>query len=234
MALVEAQSRRQPGKRVTPRRPRHRHSQARRRRLSWRARGAVAAVLVVAALLGWAIAARALAPSSNTSLTHFDAVVVLGSPADSDGNPTPRELARVAQGVREYERGVAPRMIFSGGAVRNQFVEAQVMAHAAEARGIPASTIFLEPEARDTIGNACRVARMMKEHGWRSAEVVSSGVHLPRAGLVFSRQPLLWRLEAARQLAPESALGAGADTVLETLKTVHYLVYGRWAERCQP
>ena len=175
-----------------------------------------------------------MASSSNTSLTRFDAIVVLGSPADSDGNPTPRELARVAQGVREYERGVAPRLIFSGGAVRNRFVEAQVMARAAEARGIPASAIFLEPQARDTIENACHVARMMKEHGWRSAEVVSSASHLPRAGMIFSRTPLQWRLEAARPLAPGTALGAGAETLLETLKAVHYLTYGSWAERCEP
>ncbi len=36
-----------------------------------------------------------LAPASNTSLTRFDAIIVLGYPADSDGNPTPELLARV-------------------------------------------------------------------------------------------------------------------------------------------
>ncbi len=175
-----------------------------------------------------------MAPSSNTSQTRFDAIVVLGSPADSDGNPTPMELARVAQSVREYERGVAPRLIFSGGAVRNQFVEAQVMARAAEARGIPASAIFLEPEAKDTIQNVCFATRIMKSHGWRSAEVVSSAAHLPRAGIIFSRTLLQWRLQAAQPLVPGAALSAGAETLLETLKTVHYLTYGSWAERCEP
>jgi uncharacterized SAM-binding protein YcdF (DUF218 family) len=202
--------------------------------LSWRARGILAVVAVVAALWGWAALARALAPTSNTSLTRFDALIVLGAPADSDGNPTPEELARVTRGVREYERGVAPRLIFSGGAVRNRFVEAQVMERTAEARGIPQSAIFLEPEARDTIQNACYVARMMKEHGWRSAEVVSSAAHLPRTGIIFSSTPLEWRLDAAPPLAPGNALERGADTLLETLKTVHYLTYGSWAERCQP
>ncbi|MDE3186122.1 MAG: YdcF family protein [Acidobacteriota bacterium] len=232
--MVEARSPRQLRKQAPTRRVRHRHTTARRTRLSWRARGILAAVAVVAALLGWAVVARAMAPSSNTSLTRFDAIVVLGSPADSDGNPTPKELARVAQGVREYERGVAPRLIFSGGAVRNHFVEAQVMARAAEARGIPESAIFLEPEARDTIQNACFATRIMRAHGWRSAEVVSSAVHLPRAGILFDRTPLKWRVDAAQPLVPETVLSEGAETLLETLKTVHYLTYGSWAERCEP
>ena len=88
----------------------------------------------------------------------------------------------MTEGVREYERGVAPRLILTGGAAHNQFVEARVMARTAEAQGIPASAIFVEPEARDTIQNACYSVRIMKAHGWRSAEVVSSASHLPRAG----------------------------------------------------
>jgi vancomycin permeability regulator SanA len=74
-------------------------------------------------------------------------LIVLGYPADADGNPSPTELARVSEGVREYERGVAPRMIMTGGAAHNRFVEAQVMAHLAEAQGIPADMIVEDPEA---------------------------------------------------------------------------------------
>ena len=133
----------------------------------------LAVILLVLCLLGWGALARLLAPVSNTSLTRFDAIIVLGSPADSDGNPTPKQLARVTEAVHEYERGVAPRLILTGGAVRNQFVEARVMARTAQAQGIPESAIFVEPEARNTIQNACYAVRIMKAHGWRSAEVVS-------------------------------------------------------------
>ena len=85
---------------------------------------------------------RALAPGSNTTQDHFDVLIVLGSPVDADGNPSPRELARVTEAVDEYERGVAPRIIFTGGAVANRFVEAHVMARTAEAQGIPASAVL--------------------------------------------------------------------------------------------
>ena len=192
------------------------------------------AAAVILALAGWAVVARRFAPVSNTSLTRLDAIVVLGTPADADGNPTPEQLARVTEGVREYERDVAPRLIFTGGAAHNRFVEARVMARAAEAQGIPESAIFVEPQARDTIENGCDAVRMMKAHGWGSAEVVSSAAHLPRAGIIFNRLRLGWRTHAAPSLEPESAVDRGAAAALEDLKTLHYLVYARWAERCEP
>jgi len=211
-----------------------RSAPARRKRIGWRKRLAISAAVLAAALLAWGAIARQLAPASNTSLTRFDAIVVLGTPADSDGNPTPSQLASVAEAVHEYQRGVAPRLILSGAAVQNQFVEARVMARAAEAQGIPSSAIFVEPQAMDTIHNACYSARIMKAHGWRSAEVISSDAHLPRAGLIFSRLPLEWRAHPASPLSPESAATASVIEIVETLKTVRYLVWTRQTERCEP
>lgn len=184
--------------------------------------------------MAWAVVARALAPLSNTGRPRFDAIIVLGSPADADGNPTPVELSRVLEGVREYERGIAPRILFTGGAVSNGFVEAEVMANAAAARGIPPSAIVQERHARDTIENACYATRIMQQHGWRSADVISSAAHLPRVGMIFSRMPIEWRLDAAPPLVPPSAIGRGLNDALETLRTVHYFAYSRWAETCRP
>jgi uncharacterized SAM-binding protein YcdF (DUF218 family) len=193
----------------------------------------LAAVLAGIVLVGWAVIARRLVPTANTSRDHFDEILVLGYPADGDGNPTPEELARVSEGVREYERGVAPRLLFTGGAVRNKFVEADVMAAAAAAQGIPPSAIFVETKARDTIQNVCYSARIMQAHGWHSAEVVSSAYHLPRAGMIFGHTALKWRLHAAPPLEPGGS-GSETDSALEILKTIRYLVYARWTEACEP
>lgn len=194
----------------------------------------LAAILLILCILSWGAVARLLAPASNTSLTHFDAIIVLGTPADSDGNPAPEQLARVTEAVHEYERGVAPRLIMTGGAARNHFVEGQVMARTAQAEGIPASAILVEPEARNTLENACYSARIMKAHGWRSAEVVSTASHLPRAAIIFSSLPLEWRTHAAPPLEPDSAAYHWVVASVETLKTVHYLIWSRWTERCEP
>lgn len=216
------------------RRPRHSAATARRRERILKLRLALCAAGLVLGLFAWAAMARTFAPTSNTKLTRFDAIIVLGTPADDDGNPTPAQLARVNEGVREYERGVAPRLIMTGGAAHNQFVEAQVMARTAHAEGVPGAAIVEEPEARDTIQNACYSVRIMKAHGWRSAEVVSSGSHLPRAGLIFNRLPVEWRTHEAQALGPEGGAIEAAAGAVEVLKTLRYLVWARWAERCEP
>jgi Uncharacterized conserved protein len=190
---------------------------------------------LILAVIGWAAVDRAIVPSSNTSLTRFDAIIVLGYPADSDGNPSPIQLSRVTEAVHEYERGVAPRMIVTGGAAHNHFVEADVMARTAQAEGIPASAIVLEREAKDTIQNACYSVRIMKSHGWRSAEVVSTDSHLPRAAMIFTDMPIEWRMHAAPLLTPRFGWGfSAAAGALETLKTARYLVWASHTEHCEP
>jgi uncharacterized SAM-binding protein YcdF (DUF218 family) len=190
-------------------------------------------VLAILGLMAWAVLARAFAPASNTERARFDVLIVLGSPADADGNPTPAELQRITEAVHEYERGVAPRMIFTGGAAHNRFVEAQVMARTAEAQGVPAPVVFVEPEARNTIENACDSVRMMRSHGWWSAEVVSSPSHLPRAAMIFDRLPLEWRVHSAPDLGPKGTESAATLTIIEILKTVHYLAWSRQIEPCR-
>jgi uncharacterized SAM-binding protein YcdF (DUF218 family) len=82
--------------------------------------------------------------------------------------------------------------------------------------------------------NACDSLRVMRSHGWESAEVVSSASHLPRAGLILSRLPLKWRVHAAPALEPEGAWTTVTAEMVEILKTMHYLVWSRETEPCSP
>jgi uncharacterized SAM-binding protein YcdF (DUF218 family) len=201
--------------------------------VNWRRRLLVAAIALLVGLAVWAWLARRLAPRSNTPLTHFDTIIVLGDPADGDGDPTPTQQARVTEAVREYERGVAAHLIFTGAAVKNAYVEAEVMARTAESQGIPAGAVVVEPQARNTMENACYAVRLMRARGWGSAEVISSAWHLQRAGLIFSRMPIAWRTHAAPALEPESGIYDGAVGMEETLKTVRYLVWARPMDKCE-
>lgn len=151
-------------------------------------------------------------PASNTAATHFDTIIVLGTPANPDGTPSPEQRARVLEGIREYRTGVAPRLIMTGGPAHNQFVEAHVMALFAESQGVAASGIVEEGHAQNTIQNIFYSAQIMHAHGWSSAEVVSSGYHLPRTALILAtfdrRQPALafaWRTHPAPR-APEYSI----------------------------
>jgi uncharacterized SAM-binding protein YcdF (DUF218 family) len=195
--------------------------------------------MVVASVLLWAIVARSVAPRANTSRATFDAIVLLGTPADSDGNPTPEMLDRISEGVHEYQRGIAPRLIVTGAAAHNQFVEADVMARVAHAQGVPESHIFEEIHALDTIQNACNSNRLLADHDWHSAEVISSAAHLPRAAMIFSEVSsangtnLQWRVHAAPANLTPGAYSTAASLV-EVLKTARYLLWARWTESCNP
>lgn len=214
--------------------PRRRRASGRGRarlRISPRARIAAACLALLVCLFAWAALERAFSPAGNTDAARVDAIIVLGASVDRDGNPTPVLLSRVSEGAREYERGVAPRIIMTGDASHG-FAQAAIMARVAQAQGVPASAILQEPNADNTIQNACFAERIMKQHGWRSAEVVTSPSHLPRANLIFSRFPLQWRGHAAPYLSSDSA--PPAETLLELAKTVRYLLYARWTDSCQP
>ena len=142
-------------------------------------------------------------PLSNTAQARFDTIIVLGCPANPDGEPSPVQRERVSEGVRQFRAGVAPTLIMTGGAAHNRYVEAKVMAAIARAQGVPPAAILEEPQAQNTIQNAYYSVQIMKTHGWTSAEVVSSQSHLPRASLIFTRFPIRYRMQGARQ-SPES------------------------------
>ena len=104
-------------------------------------------------------------PMRNTTRTSFDAIIVLGSPANPDGTPSHDQWERVGEGVREFRAGVAPRLIMTGGAAHNRYVEAHIMAQLAEAEGVPAAGVIEEGHAKDTIQNAYYSVQIMQAHG---------------------------------------------------------------------
>jgi len=136
-------------------------------------------------------------PNHNTNLTHFDTIIVLGTPANLDGTPSPEQRERTLEGVREFKAGVAPHLILTGGPAHNQFVEAHVMATLALAQGVPPAAVIEEDQAQNTIQNIFYSQRIMASHQWTSAEVISSPSHLPRTALILQHYPLVWHTQAA-------------------------------------
>ena len=156
-----------------------------------------ACAIALAALVGCAIILYLSIPMNDTERQHFDVILVLGNPANRDGSIAPVGRSRVLEGVRQYRAGIAPHMLMTGGAVRNRFVEAQVMRQFAIAEGVPAEAVLAEVQSRNTIQNAYYSYKIMQAHGWNSALVVSSPTHLRRASLIFSHYPLAFRMDAA-------------------------------------
>ncbi len=161
-------------------------------------------IFIVFAFAPIIVGSYATLPTHNTALTHFDTIIILGTPAKSDGTPSPEQRERVLEGVRQYKAGIAPRIIMTGAAAHNRFVEAHTMAQLAATQGVPAADILEEPQALNTIQNIYYSAQLMHQHNWSTAEVISSPNHLGRTALILNTfnatQPSLsidWRTHPA-------------------------------------
>jgi uncharacterized SAM-binding protein YcdF (DUF218 family) len=128
---------------------------------------------------------------------HADVIIVLGCPANDDGTASPCQRQRALAGVQEYRSGVAPRILFTGGAAHNAFVESHGMTWLAVAQGVPARSILQEDAAINTVQNAQFSLRIMQANGWHSADVVALPSQLRRAALIFAKLPIDVRMHSS-------------------------------------
>jgi uncharacterized SAM-binding protein YcdF (DUF218 family) len=92
---------------------------------------------------------------------------------------------QVALAAALQRAGLARALLFTGGAVHNEHIEAQVMAELAVRLGVPAAAIATETQARDTFENAGYCRQIMQAHGWQDAIVVTTPYHVRRASRIF-------------------------------------------------
>lgn len=131
--------------------------------------------------LGWPLARAG-------TMSDADAIVVLGAPLRADGQMTEVLVERVAAGVALWSRGIAPLLCLTGGRTRGGPVaEADVMAAAARAAGIPDASLVVETESRNTYENARNLAAILRPAGHHRVVVVTQPFHLRRARMHFAR-----------------------------------------------
>ena len=177
------------------------------------------AIVTLLAFAGALAVAYRTIPTQNTGATHFDTILVLGSKANEDGTPSALERARVLEAVREFKAGRAEHIILSGGAAHNRWVEAEVMARVAEAAGVPAEAVEVEGHAMNTVQNIFYSHQIMERKDWRSAEVVSSPNHLPRAALILEHYSFAWRTHGAPWPPEYGPVKIAALTLYEAVRT---------------
>ena len=111
----------------------------------------------------------------------LDVAIAFGCPADDEsGLPSPCEQCRIDSAAQAFRRGEVGALILTGGAAHNRFVEADVMAEALIARGVPPPQVHREPRALTTWMNFRYARRIMVERGFRTALLISTADHLPR------------------------------------------------------
>lgn len=117
--------------------------------------------------------------SPQDALTKSDAIVAIS------GGET---AARTDEAVKLYKSGLAPVIIFSGAAADpNGPSNAQAMAKAATAAGVPPTAIYLDEYAANTRQNASGVAEIVKTQKITSIILVTSPYHQRRASIAFRR-----------------------------------------------
>lgn len=110
-----------------------------------------------------------------------DCIIVLGA-AVQGNEPTPVFAERIRHAVNLYQRGLAEKIIFTGGTgAGNQHSESSVARTFAQRLGIPDTAIYSEKSSHTTQQNLAEAAALMQQHGLHSAIIVSDPLHLKRA-----------------------------------------------------
>ena len=169
-----------------------------------------------------------------------DVLIVLGARVYPGGSPSPALLARVQHGVMLYRRGIAPKLLLSGGDGAQAGVrEAEVMRQLVREAGVPEAACVLELDSRTTEENARACVPLVRKLGARRCVVVTDTFHLLRARQAFWREGLdvrmspvplesrglsarslkAWEIREACTLISRPSLLWARRPVLETLKT---------------
>lgn len=108
------------------------------------------------------------------------AIVVLGA-AQYDGRPSPVLAARLDHAIDLYERGIAPKIITTGGSrPGDRFTEASAGASYLIRHGVPASALELEVQGESSWESLAAAARFLRRENITEVVLVSSPWHALR------------------------------------------------------
>jgi len=152
-----------------------------------------------------------------------DVVLVLGYPPRRGGSPGTLQRWRTRIALRSAPPGAL--FVFTGGAVRHDIAEADVMAALARQRGVPVDRIVCERTATTTRENLERSLPWLE--GARTIRIASNTFHARRARrMLRDRHPALFaRVRPTRDVVP---FEAGA---LRLAFTAYDAIGARVAER---
>jgi uncharacterized SAM-binding protein YcdF (DUF218 family) len=140
-----------------------------------------AGVVLIAALVIGGTGFRVWQVARTDDRSPADIVVVLGA-AQYDGRPSSILQARLDHAIRLYRQSVAPMVITVGGRrTGDAFTEAEAGRRYLVEHGLPSSAVVAVETGGDTLTSLRAVAAAAREHGWRSAVIVSDPWHSLRA-----------------------------------------------------
>lgn len=110
-----------------------------------------------------------------------DAIIIMGA-AEYRGRPSPVLKARLDHGLELFQRGLAPRILTTGGAGGDPvFTEGEVGRAYLVRKGVPSEAIIVEAEGESTAHSMAASGEIMRRMNLHSAILVSDGYHIFRA-----------------------------------------------------
>jgi uncharacterized SAM-binding protein YcdF (DUF218 family) len=142
---------------------------------------AIAVVAALAAGVAIVFFARDIRRQSTVDEARpADVILVLGA-AEYRGRPSPVLEARLNHVLFLYRKGLAPRILTTGGAGGDpSFTEGEVARAYLSKHEIPSEAILVESEGESTVHSTVAAAEIMRRMNLRSCIVVSDGYHIYR------------------------------------------------------
>jgi len=198
----------------------------RRRRWARIARALVLLVLAVwlASLVG------VVAWEHRDDASHADAIVVLGA-AQYVGRPSPVLKARLDHALELWRRGLAPRVILTGGVGDGDTTsEAAVGRRYVQQRGIPDSAILVEAHGRTTSASMQEVATLMGRAGLRDVILVIDPFHMLRLSILARRHGLVPYTSPTRSSPISASWKQSSKYALSESMKVPFAILFEWPE----
>jgi len=160
------------------------------------------------------------------------AIVVLGSPNDSEGNLSIIAIERCQQALTEYSQNPDAYILPTGGwgehfnttdKPHGHYLRQYLTAH-----GVPERRILECAESKNTVQDAALAKPIVERHRITELIIVTSDFHVPRAQFLFQREFPNIRLSfsAAKTNLPEDDLTERKqheETALNRLKQNHQI-----------
>jgi len=156
-----------------------------------------------------------------------DAIVVLGA-AQYEGRPSPVLRARLDHAAELWRRGLAPRMIVTGGrGVGDTTSEAAVGMRYLAQRGVPADSISMDTQGLTTSQSMVAVRRLLVGKSNPTVLIVSDPFHMLRLAILARRLHMVPLLSPTRTSPISSRAGQQARYILaESVKAPYAMVVG--------
>lgn len=156
-----------------------------------------------------------------------DAIIVLGA-AQYEGRPSPVLKARLDHAAELWARGLAPRMIVTGGrGVGDTTSEAAVGMRYLVQRGVPADSISMDTQGLTTSQSMIAVRRLLGTESYPTVLIVSDPFHMLRLAILARRLHMTPLLSPTRTSPISTRPGQQLRYVLaESVKAPYAMVVG--------